>query len=193
MGNAEDDTLPTDFHVEGVNQGMSYDGNPSPQDGKNFDKTTEEGLWRSILYSAKNVNPQANERFINLFNLGKKTYEANPQKLLDLMRHMFGMGFGSDAFDLYMNSRGQYVGDLSSSGQPTSGGFGGGNGMNPLMLMMMMGGGGNMSQLLPLMLHGGQGGIGQGGGQMNDMMSMMMMQEFKKQNEKKEQQERFDR
>ena len=164
---------------------MSYG---QPQQGpadKNFDKTTEDGLWRSILYSAKNVNPQANERFINLYNMGKKGYQANPQALLDLMRHMFGPGFGTDAFNLFHTSKGEYVAESpGQSVNPLQ------QGMDPMMLMMLMSGGSNMAQLLPLMMQ--NGGMPGGNGPMGQAMQMMMMQEFKKQNEKKEQQERFD-
>lgn len=185
----EIDSIPGDFSQQGRGDPqMSYS---QPQQGpsdKNFDKTTEDGLWRSILYSAKNVNPQANERFINLYNMGKKAYQANPQSLLDLMRHMFGPGFGTDAFNLFHNSKGEYVAEAS---QPAVGGMMGG-GMDPLMMMMMMGGGGgNMASMLPLMMQ--QGGMPGGNGQMSQMMQMMMMAELKKQNEKKEQQEQFDK
>ena len=190
----EIDSIPGDFTSQGRGDpSMSY-GQPQGQTSdKNFDKTTEDGLWRSILYSAKNVNPQANERFINLYNMGKRAYQANPQSLLDLMRHMFGPGFGTDAFNLFHNSKGEYVAEAS---QPSVGGMGmGGGGMDPMMLMMMMGGGGgNMAQMLPLLMQQGGNGLpgSGGGGPMSQAMQLMMMQEFKKQNEKKEQQERFD-
>jgi len=112
---------------------------------------------------------------------------ANPQALLDLMRHMFGPGFGGDAFTLFMNSKGQYVGDMGTGSEPQ---FQQG-GMDPMMLMMMMGGGGGMAQMLPLLMQGG--GMGGGGGQMPQALQMMMMAEMKKQNEKKDQQEQFDK
>lgn len=189
VGDEELDSIPKDFNtVRSGQPGMSY-GQPTQTPDKNFDKTTEEGFWRSILYSAKNVNPQATERFINLYQTGKKFYMANPQALLDLMRHMFGPGFGGDAFTLFMNSKGQYVGDMATGSEPS---FQQG-GMDPMMLMMLMsGGGGGMAQMLPLMMQqGGMGGAG--GGQMPQAMQMMMMQELKKQSEKKDQQEQFDK
>lgn len=196
VGDDEVDALPTDFSNDPSNVyrsqqiGMSGYGIPDPNASKNFDKTTEDGLWRSILYSAKNVNPQANERFINLYNMGKKGFQANPQALLDLMRHMFGPGFGTDAFNLFHSSKGEFIAD--TAGQPVNVG---GGGMDPLMMMMMMGGGGDMTQLLPLMMQngglGGVGGVG-GGGQMSQAMQMMMMSQLQKQAEKKEKQEQWD-
>ena len=155
-----------------------------------FDTTTEEGLLRSILYKAKNVNPGAIERFVEAYDLGKKHFTANPQALQQLMMHTFGPGFGSDAFQLFMNTRGQYVPDTPNNGNGVMGG-----GINPMQIMMMQammqGGGGNMAQMLPLLMQGG--GMGGGnGGPMGDMMSMMMMQQMSKASEKQAQQEKFD-
>lgn len=158
----------------------------SSNDPKSFDVTTEEGLLRAILYKAKNVNPGAIERFIEAYDLNKKHFTANPAALQSLMQHTFGPAYGSDAFQMFMSSRGQYVADAA----PTPGYQNGGGGMNPMLMMMMLSGG-NMSQMLPLLMQNPQ--AMSGGGAMGDMMNMMMMSEFKKQNEKKEQQEQFDR
>ena len=182
----EIDSLPTDFSNQYRGEPtMSYSQQQGPSD-KNFDKTTEDGLWRSILYSAKNVNPQANERFINLYNMGKKGYQANPQALLDLMRHMFGPGFGTDAFNLFHTSKGEYISE--QPGAPSVNPLGGG--MDPMMIMAMIQGGGDMSQMLPLLMQGG--GMGGGNSPMSQAMQFMIINEFKKQSEKKERQEQWD-
>lgn len=186
----EIDSIPSDFSSQYRGEPhMSFGQQAGGPADKNFDKTTEDGLWRSILYSAKNVNPQANERFINLYNMGKKGYQANPQALLDLMRHMFGPGFGTDAFNLFHTSKGEYVSE--QAGQPA---MNMGGGMDPMMLMMMMGGGGgDMAQMLPLLMQSSNGPAGMGGNSpMSQAMQMMVLSEFKKQSEKKERQEHWD-
>ena len=100
---------------------------------------------------------------------------------------MFGPGFGCDAFNLFMNTRGQYVGHLASGNG--NGGGGGMGGFNPMLMMMMMSGGaGNMAQMMPFLMQN-QGG---GNSQMNEAMMMMMMGDLRKQQEKKEKQEQFD-
>jgi hypothetical protein len=50
------------------------------------------------------------------------------------MQHQFGPGFGGDAFKLFMQSRGRFVGDLAG----TSGKGGGGMGLSSLLMMLMM-------------------------------------------------------
>ena len=47
-----------EHHSQNINSNMSQPQS-NWQAGKNFDTTTEEGLLRSILYKAKNVNPQS--------------------------------------------------------------------------------------------------------------------------------------
>lgn len=192
MDESDMDAIPGDFtnsndnnyHAQSI--GMSS-GTPG---GERFDTTTEEGLLRSILYKAKNVNPGAIERFIEAYDLGKRHFTANPQALQQLMMHTFGPGFGSDAFQLFMNTRGQYVAD---TGNGVAASYGGGNNIMQMLMMqaMMQGGGQNMAQMLPLMMQMGQNGGG-GGGQMGDVMGMMMMSQMNKQAEKQAQQEKFD-
>jgi hypothetical protein len=68
------------------------------------------------------------------------------------MQHQFGSGFGRDAFKLFMQSRGRFVGDLAG----TSGKGGGGMGLSPLLMMLIMnGGGGKMVALMPFLLQNG--------------------------------------
>ena len=193
MGEDEMDSLPRDYSNNTNNNyhATSIGMSAGSTEQQRFDVTTEEGLLRAILYKAKNVNPGAIERFIEAYDLNKKHFTVNPQALQQLMMHTFGPGYGSDAFQMFMSSRGQYVADTGVA-QNNGGGMGG---INPMMLMMMMGGAGNMAQMLPLLMQNGGAipGMGGGGGAMNDMMGMMMMQEFKKQNEKKEQQDQFDK
>jgi hypothetical protein len=198
----EMDSIPSDYNNTNTNNGndnsyraqtigMSQSHTVGGQE--RFDTTTEEGLLRSILYKAKNVNPGAIERFIELYDLSKKHFSANPQALQQLMMHIFGPAFGSDAFTIFMNTRGQYVSDTV---QPSGGGYGGGGGMNPMMMAMMMsmanGGGQNMAQMLPLLMQSGGSMGGGNGGQMGDMMGMMMMTQMNKAAEKQAQQEKFD-
>jgi hypothetical protein len=57
-----------------------------------------------------------------------------------------------NSIELFMQSRGRFVGDLAG----TSGKGGGGMGLSPLLMMLMMnGGGGKMVALMPFLLQNG--------------------------------------